>query len=72
MDELDDDEDQEGLIRKLTMQSERRRSLNADFDDFTNSDEGASSEWSEWMCVNCGIFLKEHRRVCPLCRSRRL
>jgi hypothetical protein len=71
MDDLDDLE-LEGLLRGLKTARERRRSLELSFEDAADSSEGLDGDWTEWMCPDCGIFMKPHRRACGRCQRPRV
>ena len=66
MDDLADEE-LETLMRRLRSGVERRKSLVASNEDIAGTHESLDGEWGEWMCPDCGIFMKEERRRCLRC-----
>jgi hypothetical protein len=70
MDEIGDEE-LEALLSQLKRGVERRRSLVASNEDIAGTHESLDGQWDEWMCPDCGIFMKEHRRRCLRCGQPR-
>ena len=65
------DEELEAMLRGLKNGLERRRSLIASNEDIAGTHESLEGQWGEWMCENCGIFLREERHRCARCGSPR-
>lgn len=71
MDDLNDPETDE-LLGRLRRGLERRKSLIASSEDIAGTHESLDGQWGEWMCPNCGTFMKEHRRRCWQCDTPRI
>lgn len=71
---MDDFSDQEleSYLRSLRSGIERRKSLVASNEDIAGTHESLDGEWGEWMCGDCGIFMKEGQRRCSRCGVSRL
>jgi hypothetical protein len=70
MDDIADDE-LESYLNRLRSGIERRKSLVASNEDIAGTHESLDGEWGEWMCGDCGIFMKEHRHRCLRCGAAR-
>ncbi len=66
MDDLSDDE-LEGFLYRLRSGIERRRGMVASNEDIAGTHESLDGVWGEWMCSECGIFMKEERHRCVRC-----
>jgi hypothetical protein len=66
MDDLSDPELEQYLVT-IKKGVERRKSLVASNEDIAGTHESLDGEWDEWMCVDCGIFMKGHRTYCLRC-----
>jgi rubrerythrin len=66
------DPELEDLLNRLRSGIERRRSLVASNEDIAGTHESLDGEWGEWMCQECGVFLREHQRRCVRCGASRI
>src|SRR4051812_19785022 len=70
MDDFGDPE-LEALLHRLKSGVERRKSLIASNEDIAGTHESLDGAWGEWMCLECGIFMKEHQHRCVRCSCSR-
>lgn len=66
MDDFSDLE-MEQYLSTLKRGIERRKSMVASNEDIAGTHESLDGEWDEWMCIECGIFMKGHRSSCHRC-----
>src|SRR5262249_34939976 len=66
------DEDLENYLGSLKRGIERRKSLVSSNEDISGTHESLDGEWEEWMCPECGIFLKARLNRCNRCGTSRL
>lgn len=71
MDDLNDLE-LEKLFSHLKRRVECSESLVASNEDIAGTHESLDGLWGEWMCQECGAFMKEHRRRCQRCDTPRM
>lgn len=66
MDDFNDLE-MEQYLSTLKRGIEKRKSMVASNEDIAGTHESLDGEWDEWMCIDCGIFMKGERSNCRRC-----